>query len=318
MAAFPPAQPAVIKSLTCTLTWRTLRWRRHHMCGRRGSSAPVTGRWPPHRSWSTSLWRTAAKRWRRSLSRHGEKIQEVRGYSATANYGVIYYNNLLSEHLPSTVMLLSSFYHLSKFVVKTVCLWIYLHVSATYFTRINAKYLRHSCYSLSHFEGLFQQSFTNMHMNGYTGQTPPVPKPLTRTPATTEATAFLRSPQSMHSHSGQRKLSRKPAMGALLPAHLLLCAGEPRIDTGSGVGPHTLQAATCEPIIRLCVSTCSTERVPDVWITGYWHGSSLTLSHMDISEQFHQNIRSSPPTFICSAFWPLISSFKFHHSKSYD
>lgn len=39
-------------------------------------------------------------------------------------------------------------------------------------------------------------------------------------------------------------------MGALLPARLLLCAGEPRIDTGSGAGPHTLQAVTCEPIIR--------------------------------------------------------------------
>lgn len=134
-------------------------------------------------------------------------------------------------------------------------LWIYLHVTATYFTRLNAKYLRHSCYSLSHFEGLFQQSFTDMHMEWlYWLKCPSIPEPLTRTPATTEATAFLRSPQSMHSHSGQRKLSRKPAMGSLLPAHLFLCAGEPRIDTGSSVGPHTLQAVTCEPIIRSCVS----------------------------------------------------------------
>lgn len=78
MAGFPPAQPAVFKSLARTLTWRTLRWRRHHMCGRRGSSAPGKGRWPPRRSWSTSLWRTAAKRRRRSVSRRGGvKIQEV-------------------------------------------------------------------------------------------------------------------------------------------------------------------------------------------------------------------------------------------------
>lgn len=106
-------------------------------------------------------------------------------------------------------------------MVRTASLWIHLHVTATYFTCLSAKYLRHSCYSLSHFEDLL---FTNMHMNGYTGRGP---RPLTRTPAITEATAFLRSPQSMHSHSGQRKLSRKPAMGALLPAHLLLRAGEP-------------------------------------------------------------------------------------------
>lgn len=42
--------------------------------------------------------------------------------------------------------------------------------------------------------------------------------PLTSTPAATEAAAFLRSPQSTHSHSGQRKLSRKPAMCGRFPA----------------------------------------------------------------------------------------------------
>jgi len=36
--------------------------------------------------------------------------------------------------------------------------------------------------------------------------------PLTRTPATTEATALRLSPQLTHSHSGQRKLSRNPAI----------------------------------------------------------------------------------------------------------
>lgn len=52
-----------------------------------------------------------------------------------------------------------------------------------------------------------------------------------RTPETTEATAFLLSPQSMHSQSGQRKLSRKPAICSplrvlLLFCLILLCTGE--------------------------------------------------------------------------------------------
>lgn len=64
---------------------------------------------------------------------------------------------------------------------------------------------------------------------------------LTSTPATMEATVFLRSPQSMHSHSGQRKLSRKPAMAAY-PTSCLSSFTYWHLS-----GPHGLQAPTCWP-----------------------------------------------------------------------
>lgn len=46
---------------------------------------------------------------------------------------------------------------------------------------------------------------------------------LTNTPATIEAMAFLRSLQSIHSHSGHRKLSRNPAISSKIRLPFLFC-----------------------------------------------------------------------------------------------
>ena len=68
---------------------------------------------------------------------------------------------------------------------------------------------------------------------------------LTKTPAVTEATAFLLSPNSMQSHVGQRKLSKIPAI----------------LFTGKLKGLSTKKAQTCinttvEVWDKLCENPC--------------------------------------------------------------
>lgn len=104
---------------------------------------------------------------------------------------------------------------------------------------------------------------------------------LTNTPATIEAIVFLLSLQSIHSHSGQRKLSRNPAISSNIRLLFLFC-------TYTFIFPLTVLSSRPEtqPKMHLIQSSktlrCLTTLMSNFYNTwGFFTELSIPFSSMD-------------------------------------